>query len=385
MQLQLQPSVLRWARERAGLERHALAEKLKTTEEKVTEWEKNGEIRFTLMRKLAHLTHTPEGFLFLDEPPEDRLPIPDFRTLKDAPLKRPSPDLLETVQAMQQRQAWMRDFLIEEGNDPLPFVGSATLRSKPSQVAADMRKTLGFADGWANEEKTWTDALMHLRQKIEGAGILIVINGVVGNNSHRKLNLDEFRGFALADEYAPLVFINGADFKSAQMFTFAHELAHLWIGKDGVSNLDDLLPPSDETEIWCNAVAAEFLIPARELKACWDEAHWTDEPFQFLARKFKVSGIVAARRALDLELISRPAFFKFYKAHLEDERRKGESKTSGGSFWNNQNVRIGQRFGSAVIAAAREGRLLYRDAYQLMGLQGETFTKFAENLGFRMR
>lgn len=384
MKLQLQPRVLRWARERAGMEPLALAEKLKTTADAVAAWETSGEILFGQMRKLARATHTPEGFLFLHEPPEDRLPIPDFRTLGDRPPGRPSPDLLETVHTMQQRQAWMRDHLIEEGAAPLPFVGSATLKDAPEGVAADMRRTLGFTYGWANEEKSWTDALMHLRQRIEAAGVLIVVNGVVGNNSHRKLDPDEFRGFAISDPFAPVIFINGADFKSAQMFTFAHELAHLWLGKDGVSNFEALMPPNGEIESWCNAVAAEFLVPERELRRCWDEALQSVEPFRFLARRFKVSAIVAARRALDLKLIERPDFFRFYEEHTNDERAKGAAQGSGGSFWNNQNVRVGSRFGTAVVTAAKEGRLLYREAYQLTGLRGETFTKFAKNLGLHM-
>ncbi len=385
MILTLQPTVLQWARERASLGETALAKKLHTTEEKVTAWEQDGKITFAKMQDIARVTHTPEGYFFLQQPPEDRLPIPDFRTLKDAPMKRPSPDLLDTVHAMQQRLAWMREFLMDEGEDPLPFVGSATLRSKPELVAEDMRRTLGFTDGWANQEKSWTDALMHLRQKIEAAGILIVINGVVGNNTHRKLSPDEFRGFALCDSYAPLIFINGADFKSAQMFTFAHELAHLWIGKDGVSNFDALQPPPVDVETWCNRVAAEFLMPTEELQDCWTKARRAEEPFQALAKRFKVSAIVAARRALDLGLIERKAFFDFYNAYLADERRKEAQHASGGSFWNNQNVRVGQRFGHAVVRAAREGKLLYRDAYHLTGMHGETFTKFAETLGFAMR
>lgn len=385
MILTLQPTVLRWARERAGLAADVLAKKLQTAAEKVSAWEVDGKISFAKMQALAHATHTPEGYFFLATPPEDRLPIPDFRTVKDAPMKRPSPDLLDTVQTMQQRQAWMRDFLIEEGEPPLAFVGSMTLQTAPETVAADMRRVLGFADGWANAEKTWTDALMHLRQKIEAAGILIVINGVVGNNSHRKLNPDEFRGFALCDSFAPLIFINGSDFKSAQMFTFAHELAHLWAGRDGVSNFEALEPPPLEVETWCNRVAAEFLMPAREVHGCWEKVRRADEPFQALARRFKVSVLVAARRTLDLGLIERRQYFDFYNAWLEDERRKGESTKSGGSFWNNQNVRVGQRFGAAVVRAAREGRLLYRDAYHLTGMHGETFTRFAEGLGFTMR
>jgi Zn-dependent peptidase ImmA (M78 family) len=385
MNLSLTPKVLRWARERAGLDQTTLARKVtgKPTAERVKEWEKTGMLTFAQVRKLANATHTPEGFLYLNEPPDDRLPIPDFRTVGDERLRRPSPDLLDTVYMMQRRQTWMRDFLIEEAEPQLGFIGSSTLSSNPQKVAAEIRTTFGVTGGWANEENTWTDALMHLRQKIEAAGILIVINGVVGNNNHRKLDPDEFRGFVLSDAYAPLVFINGADFKAAQMFTIVHEVAHLWIDREGVSNLEAMQPPPIRVEQWCNQVAAEFLVPAAELLEVWDDAKQSKEPYQALAARFKVSTIVAARRVLDLGLISKKQFFQFYDGYQKDERRKKEAKKNkGGDFWNTQNVRVGQRFGTAVVRAAKEGRLLYREAYQLTGLSARTFDRFAENLGF---
>jgi Zn-dependent peptidase ImmA (M78 family) len=284
---------------------------------------------------------------------------------------------------MQRRRTWMRDFLIEEGQPRLGFIGSATLASNPQKVVSEMRKTLGVSGGWANEESTWTGALIHLRQKIEAAGILIVVNGVVGNNNHRKLDPDEFRGFVLSDVYAPLVFINGADFKAAQMFTIAHEVAHLWINREGVSNFEAMQPPPIRVEQWCNQVAAEFLVPAAEVLEGWEHVKQSKEPYQTLAARFKVSTIVAARRVLDLDLITKKQFFHFYERYQKDERRKKETKKNkGGDFWNTQNVRVGERFGAAVVRAAKEGRLLYREAYQLTGLSGKTFDRFAENLGF---
>lgn len=387
MNLSLTPKVLRWARERAGLDQRTLAKKVtgKPTADRVDDWEQTGMLTFAQVRKLAHATHTPEGFLYLKEPPDDRLPIPDFRTVSDESVKRPSPDLLDTVYIMQRRQTWMHDFLVEEDQPRLGFVGSATLTSNPQKVASEMRHTLGVAGGWANEESTWIGALMHLRQRIEAAGILIVINGVVGNNNHRKLDPNEFRGFVLSDVYAPLVFINGADFKAAQMFTIAHEVAHLWINREGVSNFEAMQPPLIRVEQWCNQVAAEFLVPASELSEAWEHVRHSAEPYQDLAARFKVSTIVSARRVLDLGLISKKQFFKFYDDYQKDERRRKEAKKKkGGDFWNTQSVRVGQRFGTAVVRAAREGRLLYREAYQLTGLSGKTFDRFAENLGFRI-
>ncbi len=226
---------------------------------------------------------------------------------------------------------------------------------------------LSLSNDWARQESSWTDALKTLREAAEGVGILVVINGVVGNNNRRKLDPSEFQGFVLADEYAPLIFINGADFKAAQMFTLAHELSHVWLGRGGVFNLEDMQPVNNDVELFCNGAAAEFLVPATELQGLWPEAQASDEPFQFLARHFKVSSIVAARRALDLQLMNRQEFFDFYRQYQDDERRQRRT-SSGGNFYATQGTRIGENFASAVIRAAKEGRLLYRDAYRLTGL-----------------
>ena len=372
--------LITWARERSGLRTDALVKKFP----KVREWER-GEAQPTLrqLERLAKTTSTPLGYFFLPEPPEDRLPIPDFRTLPGAQPRRPSPNLLETIQTMQQRQGWMRDFLFEQGHEALAFVGSVGLQSDSNDVAAGIRAALSLSNDWARQESTWTEALRTLREATEGAGILVVINGIVGNNTRRKLDRNEFQGFVLADEYAPLIFINGADFKAAQMFTLAHELAHLWLGRGGVINFDEMQPVNNEVELFCNRAAAEFLVPAAELAAVWREAQEADEPFQLLARHFKVSPVVAARRALDLQLMRRQEFFDFYREYQEDERRVKRT-SSGGDFYATQGTRIGERFANAVISAVKEGRLLYRDAYRLTGLHGKTFDRYAEHLGFRL-
>ncbi|HXF07906.1 MAG TPA: XRE family transcriptional regulator [Candidatus Acidoferrales bacterium] len=381
LEIALRPDVLRWARERAGLEPDVLAGKLGVKPERVREWERSGRISLAQADKLAHHTHTPLGFLYLPEPVDDRLPIPDLRTVGDRPPQRPSPELLDTIQAMQRRQAWMRDELIEQGSEPLAFVGSLGLDQAPERAADAVREVLGLEPHWAQAEPSWTDALRRLRDQAEQAGVLVVFNGVVGNNTHRPLDPEEFRGFALVDDYAPLVFVNGADFKAAQIFTLVHELAHLWCGAGGVSNFEALQPAPDKVEQFCNRVAAEFLVPATELRAVWRQVPEGDDRFQFLARRFRVSSIVAARRALDLALIDRSAFFAFYRAWQTHERRVRQRGEGGGSFWNNQNVRIGRRFGAAVVRAVKEGRLLYRDAYALTGLKGATFDQFARQMG----
>ncbi len=306
----VKPELFRWARERARLDAAALAERFPKYEQR-----ESGKAQPTLkqLEQVARKTMTPFGYFFLPEPPEEKLPIPDFRTLRDQPMGRPSPNLIETIYAMQRRQDWMRDYLLDAGADPLDFVGSVTLQSSPLDAARRIRETFGLADGWAQEQATWTAALLGLRRAAETAGILVMINGVVENNSHRRLDPEEFRGFVLCDRYASLIFLNGSDYKSAQMFTLAHELAHLWLGRDGVFNLPELQPGNSEIERFCNRVAAEVLIPEEELRRCWPIVSKQPEPYQALARKFKVSPLVGARRALDLGFIERSRFLRFYR------------------------------------------------------------------------
>ena len=380
-QITLQPKVLRWARERAGLSQKTLADKMKVKLEHVTEWEETGRISIARTDNLAAKTYTPLGYLYLSEPPDEPLPIRDFRTHSvDAPA-RPSIDLLDTVYLMQRRQSWMRDDLIEGGADPLDFVGVYSLTDSHTEVAAAMRSTLRLSASWAESASSWRDALRFLRNRLDEVGVLVVFNGVVGNNNYRKLDRKEFQGFALVDEYAPLVFVNSADYIAAQMFTLAHEVAHLFVGQTGLTLFDKLVPSDHETERYCNQVAAEFLVPKEELEDSWPAIRSLDNPFQAVSRNFKVSAIVAARRALDLELIDRDTFFDFYR----DYRQQGEGGRftgEGGNFWNIQKWRIGPRFAGAVARATGEGRLLHREAYSLTGLRGDTFESMSEELGF---
>ncbi len=384
LQITLQPSVLRWVRERAGISPEELARKIQVKSERVFEWEKSGRISIAQTDNLAKSTHTPLGFLYLTKPPTDQLPIPDFRTRRQSG-SPPSPDLLETVESMQRRQSWMRDELITGGAETLDFVGVWRTDDSPQQVARAMRDALQLADGWAAQEATWTDALRRLRDQAEHVGVLVVRNGVVGNNTHRKLDPGEFQGFALVDEYAPLVFVNGADFKAAQMFTLAHELAHLLVGETGLSRFQDFQPAHHATEQFCNRTAAEFLVPERELQPFWPTARQTIDPYQAIARRFKVSSLVAARRALDLDLIDDDAFSSFYREYRDQEwHEKQNSKQGGGDFWKVQKWRVGPRFGSAVVRAVKEGRLLYREAYSLTGLRGDIFERIPEKMEVRL-
>jgi Zn-dependent peptidase ImmA (M78 family) len=280
---------------------------------------------------------------------------------------------------MERRQAWMHEYLIEQGYEPLSFVRSARVTDDPKEIAHHIRDTLKLSHGWARQHSTWSGALENLRDNIEEASILVALNSIVGNNTHRKLDPSEFRGFVLVDEYAPLVFVNRTDSKAAQMFTLAHELAHIWLGSSAAFDLRELQPAKNETEQACNQVAAEFLVSTVELRQIWPSIKRDPNRFQMIARQFKVSELVAARRALDLQLITRDEFLNFYRAYQELEHRTVTDR-AGGNFYATQNLRLGRRFAETVVRAVREGKLLYRDAYRLTSLHGRTFERYARFL-----
>ncbi len=375
----IESALLRWALARSGKTPDAFAKQFP----KLDAW-LSGALSptFKQLEAFAQATYTPLGYFFLPEPPAESLPIPDFRTFSTKSVERPSANLLDTLYTMQWRRDWLREVLIEEDAAPLDFVGSARLSDPPESVGREMRRIVGLGDGWAAHVRTWTDAVGELRRAIEALGLIVVINGVVGNNTSRKLDVHEFRGFALCDEYAPAIFVNGADVESAKMFTLAHEFAHIWVGQEGLSGFEGIVAAGNDVERFCDKAAAEFLVPAQELHALWPKVKRHELPFHAVARQFKVSPIVAARRAWDLRLINRERFFSFYEDYTAEEHHKKNVKKGGGDFYSNQNARVGVPFTSEVIRAAKEGRIQYREAYGLTGLYGNTFKNYVQHLGF---
>ena len=373
------PGVLRWARERAGLDLADLQDKFP----KLADWE--AEATQPTMRQLENFSkavRVPFGFLFLQEPPEMSLPFADFRTVESQRSQGISPELMDTIQLMQRRQAWLREERIEAEAEPIGFVGTARLSDDPAATGREMRRVLGLGNDWAQRVPTWTAAVGELRQVVEAFGVMAVVNGIVGNNTHRQLDVNEFRGFALSDPYAPLIFVNGADAKSAQMFTLAHELSHLWLGDtgEGLSGFQALQPDGGDVERFCDQAAAEFLVPAAEIQVAWRGVADGDAAFEKLAARFRVSPIVIKRRAMDLGFITRNEFFSFYYDYTQRERQKKQTGTNGGDFYNNQNPRVGRLFASHLIRAAKEGRIGFKEAYDLSGLNGGSFQEYARRL-----
>ena len=373
----VQPDLLRWARERAGYSVAALAGRFP----KLKEWER-GEVHPTLkqLEAFAKATRTPVGFLFLAEPPVERVPIPDFRTVANVHVGHPSPDLLDTVYLCQQRQDWFRDFARSMHEPVLEFVGSARLSDNIVETAATMRHILRLDLKERRRLTTWTDALRRFIEQADGLGVLIMVSGVVGNNNRRPLGPQEFRGFALADQLAPLVFINGADTKAAQMFTLAHELAHIWLGQSAVSDAEARATPAQEVERWCNRVAAELLVPLSALRDELDGRAALQDELQYLARRFKVSTLVILRRIHDAGRLTRDELWAAYDEELA--RLRASPKGSGGDFYLTLGARVSRRFARALVVSTLEGRTAFTETFRMLGLSKmATFNELGRSLG----
>ena len=211
----VEPELLRWARERSGRE----ADYLQRRFPKLEAWERGSALpTLKQLEEFAKTTYAPIGYLFLQEPPVEELPVTDFRTMGDVELHRPSPDLLDTLYLCQQRQDWYRDEARTAGEPSLEFVGSLDTSVEVSFAGARLRDALGFYVEVRRQAPTWSEALRLFIEQAEDLGVLVMVSGIVGSNTHRKLDPQEFRGFVLSDPLAPLVFINGADAKAAQMF-----------------------------------------------------------------------------------------------------------------------------------------------------------------------
>jgi len=382
IRVEVRPEMLRWARERAGIGVDALARRFP----KLEAWER-GKVHPTLkqLEGFAKATYTPVGFLFLQKPPVENVPIPDFRTVDNVHVGRPSPNLLDTVYICQQRQEWYRDFARSTGEGPLPFVGSAQSTGDVVATAASIRRMLGFDVEERRRMPTRTEALRRFIEKADALGILVMCSGAVLNNNQRHLDPGEFRGFAMADDLAPLVFINGADTKAAQMFTLAHELAHIWLGQSAVSDAQASWVPDHQVERWCNRVAAEMLVPLDVFRGEYGatgglQNSELQSEIARLARRFKVSTLVILRRIHDAGWLSQEELRVAYADELE--RLREVAKTSGGDFYLTPGARASKRFTRALVVSTFEGRTSFTEAFRLLGLKKmATFHDLGRSLG----
>lgn len=322
------------------------------------------------LQKFAAKFYVPFGYLFLQNAPTENIPFPMFRG--DAALTNHFDlNVYDTVMNVRSRQEWLEDYILENEIDVCQIVGTATLKTPINETVALLRKTLKLEPRWAFGLASVDVAVSKLTEHIEEAGIFIAYNGVVGNNTHRPLKVSECRGFALTNNVAPYIFVNSSDSKSAQMFTLIHEVAHIMLGISA-GHMGEDIAIHNVIETYCDKVAAEFLVPIAELRLLWNG------DIKNVARRFKVSEIVIARRAHDVGMLS-DEDYKFFWAEYSQRPLKTNKNSGGGSFYLTSVRRVGRLFAIHVRNAVNSRQLNYTDAYRLTGLYGNTYQHFMKN------
>lgn len=329
----------------------------------------------------AASTGVPFGYFLLDEPPTWKLPVPDFREGFASP-QTPSADLIAVIGLAQRRQAWYREYTLAHGADPFEFVGSA-VDVAPAAAAAAIREALDFEV--ESRTGTWSDTRRSLLRAFEALGGLTVATSMVDNNTHRLLDEDEFRGFALVDDIAPLVFVNTHQTLNGQLFTLAHEYAHVWRGSSGIGNEDPRYQGQSEIEQWCNAVASEVLVPSAELLERYAPVAALDTTplLDRLAHDFKCGTLVVLQALRRTGARQFPDFDGAYDAEVRRlQAVQRDRPGGGGDHYNNQPFRIGERLSRALVADALEGRTSLTEAMDLMSMKTmNTFDEYVRRLG----
>lgn len=371
------PKLLTWARERARLDDGAMAEALNVPLEKVVAWEDGLKSpSFSQAERWARTTHTPFGLLFVSQPPDRTPPPPDLRRVDGVLTREPSPDFLDLYEDVLFKHAWFRRYRQELRFPRAAFVRSAKPSVDPVALAVRMRKDLG-ADDTPIRASSVEERYRQLVSLAEQRGIWVLRSGTVAGNTSRPIPVEEFRGFAIADDVVPLVFINARDATTAQLFTLVHELAHLWLGESGVS--DPFAHSDSGIERLCNAAAAEFLVPGQELKARWQRTGSFHDQCVALARDFKVSPAVIAIRARTLALTSQTALDEFLEAQRAGWKRS--KRAGGGNFYTNTLTRNGRPFVRAVLTAATSNDISLRDGGELLNLSAAKVMTVARREG----
>lgn len=382
VRVSVSPELLLWAVERSGKSLLDLTESIPGLGNWIS---KKTSPTLKQLQSFADKTHTPVGMLFLDTPPAEVLPIPDMRTVKNRDLTHLTADLLDTIYDSQAKQDWYRDYALENGAEPLDFVASCSTGT-PVQEAAKNAITLLKLPLTHQEARKYDEAFRVLCQRVEETGILVIVNGIVQHNTHRILDVDEFRGFALTDAITPLIFINGQDTRAGKIFTLLHEFGHILLGQSALDNptlTDTGKSDKNDTELWCNEFAAHTLIPD-SLITNITTRELNQQLVDNLARQTYTSTLTVLNRLYGAGLLSWDKYTTWYKKEEEQALEYLHNSTpgsAGGNFYNMLPLRASKTLTRAIITSTLEGQTLYTEALSILGIKNpEAIDHLAKHL-----
>lgn len=342
---------------------------------------------FHQVESISKKTHIPFGYFFLNDPPKQECDIVEYRTINSVSVEKPSRDLIDTVNKMSDIQEWMSDYNRLEGNDPYDYVGRFFNKIESvATVVADIRQELGLPNDWYVKVGSSSDSFRFLRKHISDIGVIVMTNGVVGNNTHRKLNVKEFRAFTKIDKFAPLIFINTCDTDNGKVFSVLHELAHIWIGEDNFYNEPySSFGKGSKKETFCNSVASELLVPKGDFLYRWERIKKIDNEGKIdeLARFYHCSKFVICRKALDTKKIMNEEYIRII-AILNSQlhvQLNDKSKGKGGNYYQTLQSKWDHNFIRTLYSSVNSGTTQYTDAYRLTGTNGKTFEKLIAEIG----
>ena len=389
----INPQILVWARESAGLPRDEAAQKLGINPahgvapvDRLSAFEAGeAEPSRPLLVKMAKQYRRPLLTFFLSAPPRTGDRGADFRTLPDEAPPAVKANLDALVREVQARQSMVRAVLEEEEEaEPLPFVGSRNITDGQRPVLASLQALLAVKLEAYRAQSSAEAAFKLLRASVEKAGVFVLLKSDLGSY-HTAIETEIFRGFAIADKVAPFVVINERDARPAWSFTLLHELTHLILGQTGVGNAR----AENEIERFCNDVAGEFLLPRSDLARLSVSVEMTLEETEKRIGKFakalNLSRTMVAYKAWRADILGRGAFDaltrRFRRQWLEGRefsRERARQQDGGPSYYTVRRHRVGDELialarrmmASGALSTSRSARILDVKPHQVQALLG---------------
>jgi len=339
---------------------------------------------FNQIVEFSKKTNIPLGYFFLQSPPIEKIDLLEYRTIDSIQLANPSRNLIDTIHEMENIQDWMKTYRQELGFDKLPIVGCMNGTEDINLIINKIREDLELNETWFEKNNDTREAFNYIRKQLEVCGVVVIMNGVVGKNTHRTLDAEEFRAFAMADDWAPLIFINAADSINARLFSILHEAAHIWLGKDDLFNdRQSNLTNISANEIICNSIAGELLVPKQIFLKKWDLYNMdAAKKITELAKNFRCGEIVIARKAFDCQKIEQNVYDQIVQTAIENYKKIQESKQGhGGNYYTTMGSRLDGCLIKALCESIQMGRTTYTEAYRLTNTSRKTFSEVVRQFG----